>query len=266
MKISYLGPRGTNCYEVCNLYNKNKDYEMIPSKTITEAINLLLDNEVDECIVPIENSIKGTVIETLDDIFENEELFIKKEIILNIEHYLLGYNDKDGSKIVYSHTQALGQCKKYITNNLKDYEIVEVDSTAKGAEIVHDKKQGLCIANKSCAEIYNLKIIDENIQDKSNNQTRFFVLSKNKEYLKENVKASIVFSTQNTPGALYHILGLLNTFEVNMSKIESRPSEIKLGDYLFWIEVDIDRINEKIKVLFDIIKSKCHYFRVLGIY
>ena len=75
MKISYLGPKGTYCYDACNLYNKDKEFEIIGANTITEAIELLLDDKVDECIAPIENSIKGTVLETLDNIFENEELF-----------------------------------------------------------------------------------------------------------------------------------------------------------------------------------------------
>ena len=267
MKISYLGPIGTNCYEACKIYNNNQKGEMIPAKTITEAISLLLDDQVEECVVPIENSIKGTVIETLDNIFENENIYIKKELIIDINHCLLGYPDSSNdSQKVYSHAQAIGQCKKYIYNNLKSHEIIEVESTAKGAEIVHETKQGLCISNKTCAELYGLKVIDENIQDRNNNQTRFFVLSKNKEHRKENVKASIVFSTQNKPGALYQILGLLNTFEINMTKIESRPSEKKLGDYWFWIDTTIDELNKKTDVFFEILSNQCSYFRILGIY
>jgi len=265
MKISYLGPIGTNCFEACSIYNKDRGNELIPSKTITEAIELLLNNKVDNAIVPIENSIKGTILETLDNIIENEELFIKEEIIIDINHCLLGFNLNNEKKI-YSHSQALGQCKKYIKENLNDYEIVEVESTAKAAEIVNKCRSGLCIANKTCAKLYNLEVLKENIQDKSNNKTRFFVLAKDKDYKKTNVKASIVFSTKNSPGALYKILGLLNTFEINMSKIESRPSEKELGDYLFWIETDISEINERVKVLFEILRDKCSYFRIIGIY
>ena len=265
MKISYLGPIGTNCYEVATLYNDGQDNELIPAKTITEAITLLLENKVDECVVPIENSIKGTVLETLDNIFENEEIYIKKELIYNINHCLLGFPNNH-SNIVYSHAQAIGQCKKYIYNNLKSYEIVEVESTAKGAQIVCDTKQGLCISSKICAEIYNLDIIDENIQDRNNNQTRFFVLSKNKEHRNTNVKVSMVFSTKHIPGALYQILGLLNTFEINMTKIESRPSEKQLGDYWFWIDTTIEELNKKTDVFFEILNTKCSYFRILGIY
>ena len=267
MKISYLGPKGTYCYDACNLYNKDKEFEIIGANTITEAIELLLDDKVDECIVPIENSIKGTVLETLDNIFENEELFIKKELVLDIEHCLLGYNTKKQEcQKLYSHSQAIGQCKKYIQNKLNNCQLIEVESTAKGAENVKKFQNGLCIANKICAELYDLPIVDEKIQDRNNNQTRFFVLTKNRKHKEENVKISLVFSTENKPGALYRILGLINTFEVNMTKIESRPSKTGLGDYWFWIDISIDKIDEKIKVLFDIIQSKCSYFRILGVY
>ena len=264
MKISYLGPLGTNCYDACKIYNADDNNELIPAKTITEAITLLLEDSVDECIVPIENSIKGTVIETLDNIFENEEIYIKKELIIDINHCLLGY--PNNSNKVYSHAQALGQCRRYISNNLKSYEIVEVESTAKGAQIVHDTKEGLCISSKTCAELYNLDIIDENIQDRNNNQTRFFVLTKNKEHREENVKVSMVFSTKHIPGALYQILGLLNTFEINMTKIESRPSEKQLGDYWFWIDTTMENLNKKTDVFFEILNTKCSYFRILGMY
>ena len=202
----------------------------------------------------------------LYDLYCNEN-YLNPAVIIDINHCLLGYPDSSNdSQKVYSHAQAIGQCKKYIYNNLKSHEIIEVESTAKGAEIVHETKQGLCISNKTCAELYGLKVIDENIQDRNNNQTRFFVLSKNKEHRKENVKASIVFSTQNKPGALYQILGLLNTFEINMTKIESRPSEKKLGDYWFWIDTTIDELNKKTDVFFEILSNQCSYFRILGIY
>ncbi len=268
MKISYLGPKGTHCYNACSLYNTNKDNELIACKTITEAIELLLNDKVEECVVPIENSIKGTVLETLDNIFENESLFIKEEIVLDIGHFLLGYENLDikGIKKIYSHAQAIGQCKRYIQNNLKESELIEVESTARGAEIVKNSKDGVCIANKVCAQIYDLKVLDENIQDRNNNQTRFFVLTKKESHKDTDAKISIVFSTENKPGALYQILGLFNTFEVNMTKIESRPSEKGLGDYWFWIDVNVNEVNERIKILFDIIESKCSYFRVLGVY
>lgn len=268
MKISYLGPEGTYCYGACNLYTQGKDYTKIKAKTITDAIQMLVDDEVDECIVPIENSIRGTVLETVDALLENKNLSAKKEIILNIGHCLLSNHKckKEDIKEIYSHPQALGQCKNYIKNNLARCKLNEVESTAKGAEIIKEKNNCACIANKICAEYYDLKIVDENIQDKNNNQTRFFVLSKKIKNKKENKKISLIFSTENNPGALYKILGLFNIFDVNMSKIESRPAQTGLGEYWFWVDIEGNIEDEKIKTLLDITKKRCSYFRIIGMY
>ena len=174
--------------------------------------------------------------------------------------------NKDEIKELYSHPQALGQCKKYIQNNLKNCKINEVESTAKGAEIIKNIESSAYISNKICAEFYGLEIIDENIQDKKNNQTRFFVLSKKVKHKKENKKISLMFSTANSPGALYKILGLFNIFEVNLSKIESRPAQTGLGDYWFWVDLEGNIEDEKVNILLDTIKKRCSYFRILGMY
>ena len=160
----------------------------------------------------------------------------------------------------------MGQCKEYIQNNLKNCNLHEVESTAKGAEIIKNMKYSACIANKICAEFYKLEIIDENIQDKNNNQTKFYVISKKIENKKENTKISLMFSTKNNPGELYRILGLFNIFEVNLIKIESRPTKNELGEYWFWVDIEGNIEDEKIKTLLDIINKKCSYFRILGAY
>lgn len=250
------------------MYTNGKDYTEIKAKTITEAIMLLINDEVDECIVPLENSIKGTVLETLDLLIEEKNLNIVHEEILDIQHCLLSnkkYNKEEIEKI-FSHIQALGQCKKYIHNNIKNCELIEVESTAKGAEMVKNIEKSACIANKMCAEIYGLQVIEENIQDRTNNQTRFIVLSKKIENKKGNTKISLAFSTVNSPGALYKILGLFNIFDVNLTKIESRPAQTGLGEYWFWVDLEGNIQDEKIKSLLDIIKDKCSYFRILGMY
>ncbi len=229
---------------------------------------LLVNDEVDECIVPIENSIRGTVLESLDILVEENELNIIDEVILDIQHCLLSNKkyEKEDIRQIYSHPQALGQCKKYIDNNIKNCDLIEVESTAKGAEIVKNKENSGCIANKICAEYYGLEIIEENIQDRNNNQTRFIVLSKKTSNKKSNSKISLLFSTANSPGALYKILGLFNIFDVNLSKIESRPAQTELGEYWFWVDLEGNMEDEKIKSLLDIIKNRCSFFRILGMY
>ena len=173
---------------------------------------------------------------------------------------------KDEIHKIYSHTQALGQCKKYIHNNIKNCNLIEVESTAKSAELVKNLENSACIANKICAELYGLEVIEENIQDKKNNQTRFVVLGKKVNINKENSKISLMFSTDNNPGALYKILGLFNIFDVNLSKIESRPAQTNLGEYWFWVDLEGNIKDEKVNILLDIIKKRCSYFRIMGMY
>ena len=268
-KISYLGPEGTYCYGACNLYAKGQEYEKIKAKSITEALNLLINDEVDECIVPIENSIRGSVLETIDSLIDEPDISIIHEVVLDIQHCLLSSKkyQKDEIKEIYSHIQALGQCRKYLKSNFNDCKLNEVESTAKGAEMVKSIPNSACISNKICAELYDLEIIDENIQDRKNNQTRFIVLSKKINNKKlENKKISLMFSTSNSPGALYKILGLFNIFEVNMTKLESRPAQTGLGEYWFWVDLEGNIEEQKIKFLLEIIESRCTFFRILGMY
>lgn len=228
----------------------------------------MTNGEVDECIVPLENSIRGTVLETLDSLLEDEKLSIVHEIVLDIKHCLMAnkkYNNED-IKTIYSHTQALGQCKKYIQNNIPNCIIHEVESTAKGAQLAKENDYSACIANKDCASIYELELMDTNIQDRNNNQTRFIVLSKENENKEENSKITIIFSTSNNPGALYKILGLFNIFDVNLTKIESRPAQTGLGEYWFWVDFEGNIKEENVKSLLDIVKKQCSFFRILGMY
>lgn len=228
----------------------------------------LINGEVDECIVPLENSIRGTVLETLDSLLEDENLNITHEIVLDIKHCLMAnrkYNKED-IKTIYSHNQALGQCKKYIQYNILNCILHEVESTAKGAQLAKEKEYSACIANKDCASIYGLELIEENIQDRNNNQTRFIVLSKENENKDENSKITIIFSTSNNPGALYKILGLFNIFEVNLTKIESRPAQTGLGEYWFWVDFEGNIKEENVNSLLEIVKKQCSFFRILGKY
>ena len=149
---------------------------------------------------------------------------------------------------------------------MKNCTINEITSTAHGAEIVKNTENSACIANKLCAELSGLEIIDDNIQDVKNNQTRFIVVNKKLRNKKENKKMSLMFSTANNPGALYKILGLFNIFDINLTKIESRPAQTELGAYWFWVDIEGNMEEEKTKTLLSIMENKCSYFRILGEY
>ena len=158
MKVAYLGPQGTFSYEVCNMYCKNKK-QMIEYKTISETILALENLEVDEAIVPIENSIQGCVTDAIDTLILSENIKVKEELLLDIKQNLM---TKEKIKLedieeVYSHPQALSQCKNFLKTYLKNAKIIPVESTALAAERVKNSKEKVaCICNISCLSHFKI--------------------------------------------------------------------------------------------------------------
>mgnify|MGYP003377555919 CR=1 FL=1 len=256
MKLGYLGPKGTFSEQAAMMYAAkcpyDCEYEMFLN--ITDVISAVGDGIIDEGIVPLENSIEGTVTSTVDTLIFDAELYIKG-VCLN-----------DVKKII-SHPQGLAQCRKYIkTTGIS--ETVAVSSTAEAAHIVSQGKgDTAAIAPKRAAEVYGLDIIGENIQDDGTNSTRFIVISKHKPELKSGMRTSIAFTLDddNSPGRLYKVLDILNIYEINMIKIESRPAKHKLGTYVFCIDLVADD-NEDLKDAVKMLKRKVAFFKFLGSY
>ena len=266
MKVGYLGPKGTFSYEACRQYAKNGE-EIVEYKTILDTILALELGDVDEAIVPIENSLQGCVTDSIDTLIENEDIKVKGELLLEIKQNLMSKNDLDLEDIkeVYSHPQALAQCKKYLENNLPNAKITAVESTAMAAKMVSESNCAVaCIGNIACKEEYNLKLLKAGIQDNIYNKTKFWILSKelNNE-ITEN-KMSMLFSVKDKPGALYSVLEIFNRYNLNLTKIESRPAKTVLGEYYFLIDVSIENRNEDDAIRE--IKEKGIFVRILGKY
>ena len=222
---------------------------------------------VDMGVVPIENSIEGPVGVTLDLLVHNYDLKIEREIIIPISHNLLINPNTHISdiKFVYSHIQALSQCRNFT----EELEVVvnATPSTSAAAEMVKGKKNTAAIGTKRAAEIYRLKVIASDIQDYKNNVTRFVVLSKKDHEPTGKDKTSIIFSImEDKPGGLYEILGIFADYSINLTKIESRPSKEKLGRYIFFVDFNGHRTDEQIGYILNIIRSKVGYMKVLGSY
>lgn len=261
MKLGFLGPRGTFSFEACKKYNQTAEY--IEFKNITDTILGLKNGIVDEVIVPIENSIQGGVTETIDSLILNGGIYIKKELVLKIEQNLMAMRKYKLSEIkeLYSHPQAIAQCRDFIESNLKNATINQVSSTALAAKEVSKKEYCACIANMSCIEEYGLELLQDNIQSNDLNQTKFWVLSK--EENEAGNKMSIIFSTSHKPGALYEVLGIFNKNNINLTKIESRPAKTFLGEYIFLVDLEV---NEKIDDAIMLLKDECRYIKILGRY
>jgi prephenate dehydratase len=258
-----LGPNGTFTEEAASLIGD----ELLAFDSILDVLDAVETDGVDMGVVPIENSIEGPVGVTLDLLVHNYDLKIKREIIIPISHNLLINPNTHISdiKFVYSHIQALSQCRNFT----EELEVVvnATPSTSAAAEMVKGKKNTAAIGTKRAAEIYGLKIIASDIQDYKNNVTRFVVLSKKDHEPTGKDKTSIIFSImEDKPGGLYEILGIFADYSINLTKIESRPSKEKLGRYIFFVDFNGHRTDEQIGYILNIIRSKVGYMKVLGSY
>jgi len=226
-----------------------------------------VDNDwLDLGMVPIENSLEGGVTE-VNDLLIRSPLFICGEVKVKIHHTLMTLHETDpkGIRVVYSHPQALAQCRDYIHRH--NFEDRPFYNTAGAARMLSETrpKASAVIANKLCAEIYDLKIIEDNIQDENSNFTRFVLLSKT-QFPGQGDKCSIVFSTNHRCGALNQVLTLFAEAGINLTRIESRPSRKEPGNFLFLADFSGSLDDPKISLTLDKVKNTTVMYRFLGCY
>ena len=265
IKIATLGPKGTFSHEAA--LRRNKKAEIVFKNTVWDIFESVNNNKVEEGIAPLENSVSGTIGLTLDALMEFD-LNIINEIILPIKHNLVGHNGIKDIGILYVHPSTYEQCEKFIRKNLPEAKIIPTSSNADSAQMIlkHDDKTKAAIVPQEAIEIYNLKIIKKNIQDNKFNVTRFIVISKNDAKPTNRDRTSIAIYPQvDKPGLLYSLLGEFAKRNVNLTKIESRPSKGRLGDYIFFIDLQGSKQDKKIKGAFKVIEGD-FFLKVLGSY
>ena len=262
-KVAFLGPQGTFSHEAASMISDN----LVSYCSIQSVMDAV---EREEClygVVPIENSIEGPVSLTLDSLIHNFDLKIKNEIIIPINHNLLAASPVSVDEIenVYSHAQALGQCQPYLERHhiTAHYTL----STAAAAKRVAETGKDAAIGTLKAAELYGLCVIDRNIQENYNNETRFVVLDKEDSPISGKDKTSISFSLfEDKPGGLYELLAYFAEENINLTKIESRPSKEGLGHYIFFVDLEGHRLDEKIAKILKSLDDNTDFFKVLGSY
>ncbi len=266
LKVGFLGPKGTFSELAVNKYF-GSSVEKVPLSTIKEVFEEVEKDRVNYGVVPIENSIEGIVSFTADSFLESN-LKICGEIYIPIALHLLTKEDNlKNIKKVYSHRHALAQCKKFLLENLPHAEIIEVDSTAKAAELASKEKNSAAIASEIAALEYDLNILEKNIQEVSLNYTRFLILSKkDTETPTGNDKTSIIFSVKHTPGALFKALRPFALYDINLTKVESRPIKNKPFKYIFFCDFEGHRKEKRIQKLLEELKEEVSYLHILGSY
>jgi len=270
MKVGYLGPSGSYCEEALKIFSKEAgEFEPFEFATIYDALISVITGEVDCSVVPIENSIEGSVNTTLDILAENEKVKIRAETVLQVRHNLLV---KKGTKreqveLILSHPQALAQCGEYLRRNLPGVHTFATPSTSEGArKVANSESKWAAISNSRAADVYGLEILENDIQDGENNMTRFVVVSLEEAEATGADKTSMVFSTEDRPGSLYRVLDIFNLWDINLTKIESRPAKNELGKYIFFVDIEGHHSDSDVKEALTMVNRKTSYFRLLGSY
>lgn len=240
--LAYLGPEGTFTHQAAKIYQQNLtplDVDISPYKNIPQILSAVSQGKVNLALVPAENSIEGSVNVTLDILAHENDLYIKGDIILDIEHHLMSYM-KDFTAIhsVLSHPQALAQCRHFLQLHLSHADLLETNSTADAVKNLDRSKPGLAaIGSRESQNHYQVPLIAENIGDFSPNQTRFLLVGTSPCTDFNTKKTSLVIALKkDRPGGLYEILGEFARLQVNLTRIESRPARMELGNYIFFID------------------------------
>jgi prephenate dehydratase len=239
----------------------------IPCRSFSEAFRSIELGEVDYGVLPVENSIEGSVNQVYD-LFLKYDLKICGELILKIEHCLIANPNADLNSIkrVYSHPQALAQCSNFLEKLM--CEIIPTYDTAGSVKIIKEKnvEDTAAIASERAAEIYGMKILARNIADIPDNYTRFIILSKEDAPSSGNDKTSIIFSIKHVPCALYEALGVFAKRGINLTKIESRPSKGKPWEYIFYLDFEGHRAEPRCMEALKELQGKSLFIKILGSY
>lgn len=266
--LGYLGPKGTFSHQAALDVSGGKE-ELKEFSTIYSAIVAAERGEVDRAIVPIENSIEGSVNTTLDTLAFDVDLYITGEYVLHISQNLMVKKggSTDDIKLIVSHPQAIGQSSRVLSQKFSKIPVEFSDSTASAAKRAADEPGIACIGSPNLAEMYGLDIVVPECGDAENNSTRFVIIErKQKLDVTEHDKTSIAFTLENTPGSLYKALELFDTYKLNMIKIESRPVKTSLGTYVFFIDIDGNIDDATIYFALDKLRQSTPFYKFLGSY
>ncbi len=265
LKVSCLGPLATFTH-LAALRHFGSSAAFVPVESIKKVFENVETGKAEYGVVPIENSNEGIVSHTLD-MFMDSDLRVVAEIILHVSHNLISKQpDKTKIKKIYSHLQALAQCRGWLESNMPGVPTGEATSTAKAAELAAKEKDSAAIASELAAGMYDLSVLEKNIEDSRNNVTRFLVISKDFPPKTGNDKTSIMFSIKDRPGSLYSILLPFKRAKLNLTKIESRPSKRKAWEYIFFVDMEGHIEDKKVKKAMDSLKEDCLYLKILGSY
>ena len=271
-RISFQGERGAYS-EAAAISFFGNEIETISCSTFADTLKSTENSGVNAySVLPVENSLEGSVGES-NDLLLSTNLNVIDEIYHRIHHCLIGTGSVRDIDTVYSHTQALGQCRQFIQEN--SLGTIPTYDTAGSVKIIKDlnKNSVACIASKNAAEIFDVPVIQEGVEDNANNYTRFLIFSReNNEQLvqngskAENSKTSIIFSVKHEAGALYQIIKEFHQYKINLTKIESRPNKSTPWEYNFYVDFEGHQDDSLTKDVLQKLRDNSTFLKILGSY
>jgi chorismate mutase/prephenate dehydratase len=265
LTVVYLGPPATYTH-LAAIERFGTSVQALPAESIEEVFQGVERGKTCFGVVPIENTTEGVVNRTLD-MFIESEVKICGEILVRISHDLISRSGKaEKIRKIYSHPQALGQCRQWLRKNFPQAVLSEAISTARAAQMAAEEEEGAAIASSLASSLYGLKVIESRIEDYLHNYTRFLVLGRQGAEKTGRDKTSLLFSISHSPGSLYEILKPFSALAINLTKIESRPIKDKPWEYVFFLDFEGHLGDSPVQEVLQEMKRKVLFFKVLGSY
>lgn len=262
LRIGYLGPEGSFSHSAAMLkFGQSVEYEPLADiKSIFEEVS---KGHCDLGVVPIENTTGGSITDTFDA-FIDSDVKVCAEVQMAIHHNLLANCLLEEVKKIYSKPEVFAQCRNWLSATVKQVQTLPVASTAAAAQTAAGEPDAAAIGSGAAAELYGLKIVCENIEDMSNNVTRFLIISREDARPTGEDKTAILFSTAHKAGALADVLEVFKRHNINLTNIESRPSRKREWEYYFFVDFLGHRTNEHVQQALDEARKHCLQLSVLG--
>jgi chorismate mutase/prephenate dehydratase len=265
LTVAYLGPPATHTHLAC-LKHFGSSVRAVSEENLQDVFEAVAKEEASFGVVPIENSIEGSVDRTLDFLIEFD-VKIWAEIYLRVSHDLLSRTGWAGEiQTIYSHPQALGQCREWLRKNFPHVPLMETASTAKAASLAGEDASAAAIATSLAASLYGLKVIASQIEDHLQNFTPFLILGRKIAGRTGKDKTSILFSIPHVPGSLFRILQTLSERGINLTKIESRPMRGKSWEYLFFVDFEGHAEDPEVEGMMKNLSSNVLFMKTFGSY
>jgi prephenate dehydratase len=272
-RVAFLGPAGTFTEEALRASAPGA-VEEVPYGTVYETVMAVQEGEADRAVVPIENSLEGSVAATLDALAgEADRVRIAAEVIHPIHHCLVAPRDVPLADVrrVVSHPQATAQCARFLRERLPSAERVSTASTADAVRLVAESiEPWVALGSRLSAELYGCRVLAERVEDRPDNLTRFVWLAPagEEDAGGQPAKTSIVFwgFNDDSPGALVRVLSEFADREINLTKIESRPRRVRFGHYMFFADLEGGEVDAAVSEALDALRARVDTLRVLGSY